>query len=59
MDTVCRLLEEARQDGRFALSMHHILVCAPVEQVYNAMVAAQQLGSYPISNSGAVSLPKP
>jgi uroporphyrinogen-III decarboxylase len=49
VDAVCRVLEDGRQDGRFALLMHHIPADAPVENVHTAVAAARQFGRYPIA----------
>jgi hypothetical protein len=48
VDAIWRVLEEGRQDGRFALLMHHIPTSAPVEHVHTAVAAVQQFGRYPI-----------
>jgi uroporphyrinogen-III decarboxylase len=49
VDAVCRVLEQARNDGQFALLMRHIPVGTPVEHVYAAVSAVKQFGHYPIA----------
>jgi uroporphyrinogen-III decarboxylase len=48
VDAVCQVLEEERQDGRFALLLHHIPADAPIEHVRTAVEAVKQFGRYPI-----------
>jgi uroporphyrinogen-III decarboxylase len=49
VDAVCRVLEQGRDDGRFALLMRHIPVGTPVEHIQAAVAAAKQFGRYPIA----------
>ena len=49
VDAVCRVLEQGRNDGRFALLMRHIPVGTPVEHMHAAVAAVKQFGRYPIA----------
>jgi len=49
VDAVCRALESAQPNGRFALLMHHIPAGTPVEHVHAAVAAVRQFGRYPIA----------
>jgi uroporphyrinogen-III decarboxylase len=49
VDAVCRVLEQGRDDGRFALLMRHIPVGTPVEHIHAVVAAVKQFGRYPIA----------